>query len=313
MRQERACRATLTGEANHFKVDHGARGGEHLTTHAAFHQVELAARYGGLVLAFAALGLPARADELAEARRLSASPDHPVFSLGWRSHLHATVGAELSVFGADEPGFFLRVPAMVELHNVVDNAAPNNLWRGLLGVELGHRFARWSVALLIQHESDHETADLARHVPSNAAPAGFYQLNSVGMRADWPLALANERVVASATARLHVFSCTIGVARCADGVGSRAFEAAADLVWSGRPGAAASGTIEPLIAFHADWLVPAGLVRDEHRFILDAGACLRTKGRGMIELVATGWLGSEVGYIREQRVRNLGVALRWTP
>lgn len=279
---------------------------------AACHRLGIV-RYAAILLTFIGLAHRARADELSDARRLSASPDNPVFSLGWRSHVHATVGADLPVFGADDRGLFLRIPATVELDNVVDNAAPNNLWRGILGVELGYRFARWTIGFRVEHESDHETADLVRHVPSDAAPAGFYQLNSVGVRVDAPLDLAKVRVVASTMARLHVFSCTESVTRCADGVGSRALEAAADLVWSGRRGASATGRIEPLIAFHADWLVHAGLVRDEHRFILDAGACLSTSQVAMIQLVATAWLGSEVGYIREQRVRNLGVALRWTP
>jgi hypothetical protein len=268
------------------------------------------------LLALAALSLAARADPLGEARRLSASPDNPVFSLGWRDHLHVTLGAEIPVFGGEGPGFYLRVPAMVELHNVVDNAAPNNLWRGLLGVELGVRFARWSLGFQIQHESDHETVDLVRQVPNDAAPAGFLQLNSVGVRADWPLALAQQRIAASAVARLHVLSCTIDVARCANGAGgwgSRAFEATADLVWSGSAAASPAGSVEPVIAFHADWLVPAGLVRDEHRFILDAGAWLRTEQRGLVQLVAVGWLGSEVGYLRNQRVRSLGVVFRWSP
>jgi hypothetical protein len=249
---------------------------------------------------------------MAEGRRLSASPDSPVFSLGWQSHLHATLGADLPVFGGDGPGFVLRIPAMVELHNVVDNAAPNNLWRGLLGVELGYRFALWSLGFQIQHESDHETADLARHVPSVAAPAGFYQLNSVGLHVEVPLVLAHERVIASAVARFHVFSCNVNVARCASGVGSRTVEASAEVVWSGGAGPRATGALEPVIALHVDWLVAAGLLRDEHRFILDVGAWLRTEGRGMIQLVAIGWLGSEVGYIRGERVRNLGVAFRWT-
>ncbi len=260
--------------------------------------------------------MPGRADEPGEARRLSASPDNPVFSLGWRDHLHATLGADVPVFGGDGPGFFLHVPAMVELHNVVDNATPNNLWRGLLGVGLGYRFAQWSLGFEIHHESDHETVDLVRHVPSDSAPAGSYQLNSVGVRADWPRLLRQERIVASAVARLHVLSCTVDLARCANGVdgwGSRAFEAAAELVWYGRAGAPAAGAVEPVIAFYADWILPAGLVRDEHRFILDAGAWLRTERRGMIQLVAVGWLGSEVGYIRNQRVRSLGILLRWTP
>jgi len=267
------------------------------------------------LLALAALSLAARADPPGEARRLSASPDNPVFSLGWRDHLHATLGAEIPVFGGEGSGFYLRVPAMVELHNVVDNATPNNLWRALLGVELGVRFARWSLGFQIQHESDHETADLVRQVPNDAAPAGFLQLNSVGVRADLPLALAQQRIAAAGVARLHVLSCTVDLARCANGVdgwGSRAFEAAAELVWYGRAGAAA-GTVEPVIAFYADWLLPAGLVRDEHRFVLDAGAWLRTESRGMIQLVAVGLLGSEAGYIRKERVKSLGILLRWTP
>lgn len=269
-----------------------------------------------MILVLAACATSARADELVDARRLSASPDNPVFSLGWRSHLHATLGAQVSVVGDDGPGFFVHVPAMVELHNVVDNATPNNLWRGLLGVEVGYRFERWSLAVQVQHESDHETVDKVRHVPSDGTGVGFFQLNSVGLRADWPLTVARERVLASGVTRLHVLSCTIDVGRCATGSGgwgSQAFEAAADLIWYGHAGSPATGAIEPVVAFHADWLVPAGLVLDEHRFILEAGGWLQTGRRGMIQLVAIGWLGSEVGYIRNERVRNLGVVFRWTP
>src|SRR5258708_3001554 len=172
------------------------------------------------------------------------------------------------------PGCVRRWPAMVERHNVVRNVAPNNLWRGLLGVEFGVRFARWSLGFQIQHESDHETVDLVRQVPNDAAPAGFLQLNSVGVRADWPPPLSPQRIPASAVARLHVPSCTIDVARCANGAGgwwSRAFEATADLVWSGSAAASPAGSVEPVIAFHADWPLPPRPVSGQDRLLLHAG------------------------------------------
>jgi hypothetical protein len=47
--------------------------------------------------------------------------------------------------------------------------------------------------------------------------------------------------------------------------------------------------------------------------VIDAGAWLRTEQGGLIQLVAVGWLGSEVGYFRDRRVRSLGVVFRWSP
>jgi hypothetical protein len=277
------------------------------------------------VLAFAR---SARGDEFLDARHLSANPDIPATVLVWRDHLRGAVGLDIPVFqtgGRDQ--IELRIPVMVELSNIVDNVIPNNYWRGLLGIELGYRFSAVGphgedlrLALFLQHESDHETVDLVRYfqgpVTNTDAPVGFYEFNSVGLRGDLPFHLRGQNFAVAATAKLHVLSCNVNLILCAsgaDGWGSQTFEGSGEVSWSGWAPASDTGRLMPFVSLYADWLAPNGLVREEHRVVANLGVWIRTATRGTLVLFGIAWFGNDVGYLRDQRVTQVGGGLRWTP
>jgi hypothetical protein len=268
----------------------------------------------------------AAADSFSDERHLSASPDVSAAGLAWRGHLRGIIGVDIPLIEGTDAPVEVRLPVMVELHNIVDNVTPNNYWRGLLGIEVAHVFGGVAaagdlrLAFQIAHESDHETVDLVRYfgqpVVDNSAPVGFYQFNSVALRGDWAFVAGGQRLVVSATARLHLLSCNVNLVECASGSGgwgSPAFEGIAELVWEGWKQPPASGRWQPFGSLFADWLAPNGLVREEHRAVANAGAWVRTATRGEFALFLVGWLGNDVGYLRDQRVTELGLGFRWTP
>lgn len=268
------------------------------------------------------------ADPLSEARRLSANPDTPVMSLNWRVHLHGSVGAEIPILVEDETGGFgLRVPAMIEVYNTVNNVLPNNYWRGLLGLEFGYRVSSVAqrlpgsaLTLEVHHESDHQTLqliqDFGRLVPDNRTPAGFFDLNSVGLRLDVPRTLARQQWVFSGTGRLHIISCNLNPIVCGSGLqgyGSETFEGLLQAVWTGPATPSRRSHWRPTASVFANWLVPNGLIHDERRLVLNAGGWVRTERRGMLQVYALAWFGNTVGYFRDQRVAQVGAGFRWTP
>lgn len=280
----------------------------------------------GLVVLLAAS--PVIAGPLEDARHLSANPDNPQMSIGWRGQMRAMLGGELPAVGdPDVGGIFLRVPASVELHNVVNNATPNNFWRGLLGLSVGYqlppgtRFPNGgSLALQLQHESDHETVDLFRYfgtpVVSDTAPVGYFQFNSLGLRADAPFQPVGQAVVATVVARFHMLSCNVNLVLCANGrkgYGSQAFEADVEAAWTGRAGTPESGRFRPLVALYGSILTPSALIHEEHRVALNAGTWLPTRKRGNFELYLQAFAGNDVGYLRDRRVTQWGAAFRWAP
>jgi hypothetical protein len=272
------------------------------------------------VLATLTFGLAAaRADPISDAHRLSANPDTPVMSFFWRNKTHATVGGIVPLLIPGETGgWLLQLSASVQLDNSILNPLPNNYWRGLLGVELGYRFALRpglpaSIALLVQHESDHET----RFSTVNAnTPFGFFDLNSVGLLFDLSFRPASQRVTVSALTRLHVATCTVSPTLCAtEGQrwGSQTAEGLFEIVWDGPASKPVAGHWRPVVSFLADKVLPHGLVAEEHRFVAHAGVWVPTEHRGTFEFYALGWIGNEVGYLRSRRITEAGLGFRWSP
>lgn len=275
------------------------------------------------LLALALLATPAPPPahapvDLAEA--LSADPDRAALSLSFRDQLGATVGAEVPVVGDGDPGFNLRVPVMVELHNRLPNATPNNYWRGLLAVVLSERFALADprlgparLSLRLFHESDHITWGGAVENPE--ASLGFYDFNGLGVGGALPLWAGGQRFVLSAEARLHLVTCNVSATLCASGAqgfGSPGFEGRAEVVWSGG-GAPPKDRWSPMAALFLDWLAPHALIRTERRLIVHVGAYLPTERRGTFQVYLLGWWGNDVGFQRRNRIAQAGIGLGWSP
>jgi hypothetical protein len=278
-----------------------------------------------LLLAALILSFSSWADPVADARRLSANPDSTVLGLSWVQHLRGQLGATLPAWGDDDTSSLtVRIPAMVELSNEVNNAVPNNDWRGLLSLEVGYHFnpsstlgSRAAVSLEIHHESDHTTVDLLRGVgtPGSTHLVGDFQVNTVGVRGDVPWIAWGQQFVVSLLPRLHVLSCTKDPVLCArgtDGWGSQAFEALVEAMWTGSGSPPEPGHFRPFASMSGDLIFPNGLVAREARLNLDAGTWVRTRKRGEFQFYALAWFGNQAGFLRQETIATVGGGFRWT-
>lgn len=240
--------------------------------------------------------------------------------VGTRSNrVRTKVGVVLPLYGGGfEPGFFLRVPGFIELHNVRPAWIPNQLWRGRISVEggwgwedlLGDAFFR--LALALEHESDHGSESPYR---------GFLNLNSVALRGEAVFDLGKGLTLfGSITNRLHVHTCTIRPSTCAatgGERGARAYELSLDATLDQKLGRARLTPFGFHLfgSLHADVMFPTPrIVIAEKRAVLDVGIALATEKKGTFQLYATAFAGSDVGFFRGQReLVELGAGLRWSP
>lgn len=270
-----------------------------------------------LVVVAAALVVTPQAhadDTRVDTRLFSAAPDSPVAMVGTRDQLRAKAALVLPLVGGPfEPGFTLRLPAFVELHNAFGSSIPSELWRGRISLDATWgvadiagpgSFYRWGLAL--EHESDHI---------SLGGTGGFLKLNGAALRNELVLALGRGFTFLGAlTARLHLFSCTVDAALCArDGGGafaSRAFEVNTDAT-------VAKGLGRGFYAFssiHGARMFQHAYVVAERRVVLDLGAALATGTRGTFQLYGTAFAGTDVGFLRGRGERfELGAGIRWSP
>lgn len=253
---------------------------------------------------------PAQAQS--DARMLSASPDAPVVSLGWRSQLRGTVGVRLPIVGdLAGTGFLLQLPALIELHNLTAQAIPWQYWRGRLVLEaiyrreaaLGARRAAFAGTFAVEHESDH----------SSDGHPGFVNLNSASLRGEFTVVLGRHALTTSRFTRLHFLTCTVDATTCGDygGTGgSRTFEAATDVIFDGT--LVAGHPYRSFAALHGAWLVHNGLATMERRVVVETGVAVRAGARGLYPLYFTALFGNDVGYYRGAReVTQAGLGLRW--
>jgi hypothetical protein len=252
----------------------------------------------------------AMADPVDDARIVSADPDTPAFGFSRRNLNRGSVGARIPLH--DGPVWRLEIPVMIELQNQYGNLLPNNYWRGLLSGVVQRKLASgMRLEFGVHHESDHETVE-----PSTVSVGqlvGFYELNFLAAGLYQPLVLHGQQLVASTSVRLHVVSCNSGLDRCStgkDGWGSPAFEGTVELTWTG-PARETKG-LRPEASLFADLLLPNGLVREEHRLVVNAGAWLPT-AHGTFHCFVIGWLGNDVGFTRAQHDQQLGLGCRWIP
>ena len=254
---------------------------------------------------------PAQAQS--DARMLSASPDAPVASLGWRNTLRGAVGVRMPLVGAlSGTGFLLQLPALIELHNTSPTqAVPWEYWRGRLAIEaiyrrevaLGARQAAFAGAFAAEHESDH----------SSKGHPGFVNLNSLSLRGDATIALGIHALTVALVTRLHVLTCTTHAVTCGNyggKGGSATFETAMDVVFDGT--FVKGYPYRFFVALHGAWLVSNELAATERRLVLDTGVALRPATQGLYQLYFTALAGNEVGYYRmTPAVLQAGFGVRW--
>jgi hypothetical protein len=124
------------------------------------------------------------------ARSASASRDTPVLEYAYGPRAQASIGAEPGLVAIETPDVVTRVGlyAMVALENATDTRffPPGELWRGLVGASIAWELPRaaraWlgpgadlEIALVVGHESDHETSDSTAQLetpPPTAIPYG---------------------------------------------------------------------------------------------------------------------------------------------
>lgn len=275
----------------------------------------------------AAAAEPSAAEPSGEAPRpdprvFSASPESASTSIGWRTQLRGRIGVAIPLVGENGagPGFALRLPAFIELHNFTASAIPYQLWRGRLVIDGSFawrtraddaRSPLLRLGLGIEHESDHTSVSQLVH--------GYLNLNSLAVHGDAVLPLGERTVFyASALARLHVLTCTRDPVLCEakNGVGgSRAFEASVEADVSHALSPASDDDVWLLFAAtYATFLLPSGLAVAERRATLEAGVADATRRRGTFQLFATSLFGDDVGFFRGTRqVVQAGGGIRWTP
>jgi hypothetical protein len=262
-----------------------------------------------------------------------AAPDSPVATVGTRKQTRAKAALVLPLVGGPfDSGFSLRIPAFIELHNVLGAKIPSEFWRGRITLDgsvgfpsaLGEgSFYRMGVAL--EHESDHS---------SISGYDGFLKLNSAALSNEATLDLGNGfTFFAGLTAHFHLSSCTVQAAICSSGGGttfeSRAFEVSLDGVLDKTLGLG----FRAFTAVHAARMFGHRYVANEQRGVVDLGVAWTTKSKGTFQLYGTGFVGTEVGFFRGsgdrpqwniirafgegaptgQEAVQLGGGIRWAP
>jgi len=251
------------------------------------------------------LAVPARADERARTRFLSATPDAPAFSLAWQGALRGTLGAEIPL--VEEPrAFVLLLVPFVELQNTGGDSSPlpNRFWRGRLSIESWWSVRRdWTIGVSVEHESNHATSRWG-------STAASLQTNDVAFRTAWSFPPRSAAVAIGTDLRFLVWSCTNIDNPCEDYRGSTSFAPTAwavveVLAWRLGPWA-------PFASVDASMLAPHGYVLRERRIVLQAGVA-KQSGLGNWKLFGFAFAGNEVGIERGTNVERLGFGLSWAP
>lgn len=270
---------------------------------------------GGLAEPAAVAAAAPGGDEAAaeRARHLDASPESPQFGADWRGAARARLGGELPLLGRRvATPLALELVGLLELHNgpAPDSAIPNESWRGRLAIEGWWRAValprrRHELGLVLEHESDHDTA----RVDSEAR---FLSLNALAFEmAHWAASGALSVELRGAL-RYHSFTCTRlgacdeptdGQTTLGGSVGMGA-DFGPSLCWR---------RVAPFAALELSALAPRRDIVAEQRLVAQLGFYREGRYSGRWQLFALAFLGNDVGLQRAQRLRQLGVGLRWTP
>ncbi len=205
--------------------------------------------------------------------------------------------------GDATPGFAISAAPLVELHEPRRSTQPlpSEYWRARLVIEAGYGWQResasYGVGLLLEHESDHETAHACFHPE-------FLTQNDVGglARATW--ALRALQLTAATRLRLYVLSCTRERSRCRNFEGESSAAGQADVVLDAP--SAWLKWLHPFASMHGFGVLPSGLVRSESHLEGHAGVWLSTRAC-LIQLFLLVYAGNDLGITRAERVFEPGV------
>jgi hypothetical protein len=255
-----------------------------------------------------------------DARLLSAAPDAPITSFGWRGAVRTKVSIPISIVGGQEKarGFLLRLLPLIELHNALDSPQfiPHEQWRGRLGIEGGWRWqlglrapadSALSLALGVEHESDHQTR------PYAARSYEAVVLNDVVVRGELTTRLGGVGLTGALIERVHFLTCTTAASSCASGDrGSASFETGLEAVadWDGLQ--LGEQRLRPYAALALSWLLENDRARRERRLALRAGICLRHAASGLWQLYFQLLAGNDVGIERDEEVLHVGGGIAWS-
>ncbi len=240
--------------------------------------------------------------------KLNADPNGAAYGLEYRGAMRGRFSDAFELYGGvDQPGYGLTVTPMFELHEPrgSSNVLPSQYWRARVSIEQSYGFfssssvRRFRVGLLLDHESDHETA----HQYSRP---GFLALNDVTLRAQFAERHEHWTLHAGLDAQLFLVSCTQPSRPCRNFRGDTSAGGQAQ-VELGLP-SLALWRFEPFAAASGSGILAHGLVRSEARLSARLGFYARF-GDSLLALFALLWLGNDVGVVRNRTLRVAGAGI----
>ena len=258
------------------------------------------------VLIASAAAAHADRGDLPRVRALFADADAPVFALTFRGAMRAKLGSLLPlVRGESQPGFFLALSPLVELHepNGSDRIVPSQYWRAHISLDPSYAWQgdtdSYRLGLIIEHESDHESAH-------RYSRPGFLTLNALGARGQAQWTLGALRIGASPALRFYAISCTSDRARCENLTGDMSFGGQLELSLDA-PSVALLG-LHPFASLSGFAILRHALVRGESHTELHLGLWNRLSAL-LMQLFVLAYAGNDVGIKRAERAVYLGIGL----
>jgi len=248
--------------------------------------------------------------------QISASPDAPVFGYLWRRAPRATLSATVPIIGAaPDASAGLRLTPFVEIYNNPGAllVLPNENWRGRLSAEV---WRLWTLegkgaeggwirgAFGYEHESDHSS----HRVDEPSLHSAFRTTNDLNLRISASTSSVNGFVVAAELdSRLFFFSCTQPETDCLDNLNGVSYGGELDVTSQLRLG----NDWHAFWSMSFSWIVPSGVVVSELRLVSHLGVWKRHPGTWQVFII--GYLGSDVGVLRETSLQQVGLGVRWAP
>jgi hypothetical protein len=249
----------------------------------------------------------ASGDDLRRSGAAFADPNAPAFGLSYRGSVRAQLGAALPLWvSPDRFGGFVLLSPFVELHEPEHSpqVLPSEYWRARAALAGGVFWAGdqslYTLALALEHESDHETA----HAYSQP---GFLAQNALALPASSHVAWADVLLRVAPTLRVYVLSCTRDRSTCKNFAGDSSFGAQLDVALEA-PGFALVELV-PFVSASGFGVLSHAAVRGESHLEAHLGL-LHTSRFLLMQLYAVGYFGNDVGITRANRVVQFGVGTR---
>ncbi len=257
----------------------------------------------------------AESPEVTVVEQISASPDAPAFGFLWRRAPRATFAATIPLIGAGPDATLgLRLTPFVELYNNPGAILilPNQNWRGRVSAEVWRLWAGprgpegpWlRGGLVYEHESDHSS----HRVDEPPLISTFRTLNDLNLRVSASTSSANAlRFTAELDSRLYIFSCTQPDINCLDNLKAVSYGGELDVTSQHRFG----NDWHAFWSLSLSWIIPSGELVKELRLVSHLGVWKRRAGTWQFFIL--GYVGSDVGILRDMSFQQLGVGIRWAP